>query len=102
MYAVGGGNYAKLEEEKSAMGTKVLCGLRARGGLTCDFWAVFEGGLGDLFFEGFGTMGVSPNPTHDDDRRGWVTRQISPMRFALVDMTEWVGGRSRFLRCAAE
>jgi len=28
------------------MGARVLWGLGVRGGLTCEFWAVFEGDLG--------------------------------------------------------
>ena len=43
---MGGGNYAKLVVEKSAMGTGVLGGSGVGGGLTCGLWAVFAGGRG--------------------------------------------------------
>ena len=46
---MGGGKYAKLVGEKSAIGTGGWWGLGVGGGLTRRFWAVFEGGWGDLF-----------------------------------------------------
>ena len=37
----------------------VLWGSGVRGGLTCGFWVVFEGGWGDLFLVGNGREGYA-------------------------------------------
>ena len=38
---MGGGKYAKLGREKSAVVVRVLCDVGVAGGLTCGIWAVF-------------------------------------------------------------
>ena len=74
---LGWGDYAKLRKEKSAVVVRVLWVWRVVEGLTCGFWAVFEGGFGDLFprvrgaglrrGEWAGAVGLCPILTHDEE-----------------------------------
>jgi hypothetical protein len=67
------GDYAKLVGEKSAVGARVLWVLWGGGGLTCCFWAVFEGGFGGFIFWGGwmrGSKGRSRFPEGMTEKKG--------------------------------
>jgi len=67
---MGGGNYAKYFGVESSMFIRVLGIYGMRGGLTRDFWGVFEGIIFWVGLNGKGGMGGSGRatramPTHD-------------------------------------
>ena len=67
------------------MGIGVLWGWWVCGGLTCEIWAVFEGGLGDLFFGGSVVVGRSRFPEGMTERKARASAEADPPPAAKDD-----------------